>query len=82
MAKFTGLQSNFYTGVVEDRNDPLQVGRVRVHIYGLHTDDKTLIATPDLPWSDVLMFHCKQSFWFGIVSHGLVEGSTVGYVPR
>ena len=49
MTKFTGLQSNFYTGVVEDRNDPLQVGRVRVRIYGLHTDDKTLIATPDLP---------------------------------
>tara|TARA_A100001011_G_scaffold313240_1_gene331016 strand:+ start:45 stop:266 length:222 start_codon:yes stop_codon:yes gene_type:complete len=55
MPKFTGLQSNFFTGVVEDRNDPLQVGRVRVRIYGLHTDDKSLIGTPDLPWCDVLM---------------------------
>ena len=43
MAKFTGLLSNFYTGVVEDRQDPLEVGRVRVRIYGLHTDDLSLI---------------------------------------
>lgn len=78
MAKFTGLQSNFYTGVVEDRNDPLQVGRVRVRIYGLHTDDKTLIATPDLPWSDVLMPTTASSLsGLGLSPHGLVEGSTV-----
>tara|TARA_A100000164_G_C21912441_1_gene776355 strand:- start:952 stop:2232 length:1281 start_codon:yes stop_codon:yes gene_type:complete len=78
MAKFTGLQSNFYTGVVEDRNDPLEVGRVRVRIYGLHTDDKTLIATPDLPWSDVLMPTSTASLsGLGMSPHGLVEGTTV-----
>ena len=54
MPKFTGLSSNFYTGVVEDRHDPLYLGRVRVRVYGLHTDDKLLIPTPDLPWSDIL----------------------------
>ena len=39
MPEFKGLQNNFYTGVVEDRFDPLNLGRVRVRIYGLHTDD-------------------------------------------
>ncbi len=29
----------FY-GIVEDRNDPLLIGRVRVRVHGLHTDDK------------------------------------------
>mgnify|MGYP003295915914 FL=1 len=78
MPKFTGLQSNFFTGVVEDRNDPLQVGRVRVRIYGLHTDDKSLIGTPDLPWCDVLMPTSTASLsGLGLSPHGLVEGTTV-----
>lgn len=78
MPSFKGLQSNFYTGVVEDRTDPLQVGRVRVRIYGLHTEDKSLIATGDLPWSDVLMPTTASSLsGLGMSPHGLVEGSTV-----
>ena len=78
MPTFTGLKNNFYTGIVEDRNDPLQVGRVRVRIFGLHTDDKQLIGTPDLPWSDVLMPTTSPSLsGLGLSPHGLVEGSTV-----
>ena len=78
MAKFTGLKNNFYTGVVEDRNDPLSVGRVRVRIYGLHTDDKSLSASSDLPWSDVLMPTTAPALsGLGMSPHGLVEGSTV-----
>ena len=78
MPKFQGLRSNFYTGVVEDRNDPLYLGRVRVRIYGLHTDDKSKIASPDLPWSDVLMPTTSPSLsGLGLSPHGLVEGSTV-----
>jgi len=78
MPKFTGLKSNYYTGVVEDRNDPLHMGRVRVRIYGLHTDDKLKIASPDLAWSDVLMPTTAPSLsGLGLSPHGLVEGSTV-----
>ena len=78
MASFTGLSSNFYTGVVEDRHDPLYLGRVRVRVYGLHTDDKLLIPTPDLPWSDILMPTTSPSLsGLGLSPHGLVEGSTV-----
>ena len=44
----------FY-GIVEDRNDPLKIGRVRVRVHGLHTDDKQMIATPDLSWSQVIL---------------------------
>ena len=56
MIKFGGLnEMSFFTGIVEDRFDPSFLGRVRVRIYGVHSDDKQNIATPDLPRSDVLM---------------------------
>lgn len=78
MPTFAGLKNNFYTGVVEDRFDPLSLGRVRVRLYGLHTDDKKLISTGDLPWSDVLMPTTSPSLsGLGLSPHGLVDGSTV-----
>ncbi len=71
-----GLQ--WFTGIVEDRDDPLFLNRVRVRIYGVHTHDKTKIATPDLPWSQVLMPVTSPSLsGLGATTHGLVEGSTV-----
>ena len=47
----------WFYGVVEDRHDPLYLGRVRVRCIGWHTDDKTSgsgIPTDDLPWADVI----------------------------
>jgi len=44
-----------YFGIVEDRNDPKQMGRVRVRIFGMHSADKINdIPTADLPWSPVM----------------------------
>jgi predicted chitinase len=40
-----------YTGVVENRADPLKLGRCQVRIVGLHTEQKTLLPTNDLPWA-------------------------------
>ena len=47
MENFQG-QDGFvwFTGVVEDRNDPTKLGRVRVRCVGYHTDNKT--ARPKL----------------------------------
>lgn len=42
---------NWWIGVVEDRMDPEKMGRVRVRIFGYHTDDKTSLPTKDLPWA-------------------------------
>lgn len=49
---FSGLQ-NFvwWVGVIEDRVDPLGLGRCRIRIFGHHTDDTTLLPTRDLPWA-------------------------------
>ena len=68
----------WFTGIVEDRNDPLFLNRVRVRIHGAHTHDKQKIATPDLPWSDVMMPTTSPSLsGLGTTTHGLVEGSSV-----
>ena len=40
-----------YTGCVENREDPLRLGRCQVRIVGLHTDDKQVLPTADLPWA-------------------------------
>jgi predicted chitinase len=40
-----------YTGVVENRDDPLTIGRCQVRILGLHTEDKAVLPTEDLPWA-------------------------------
>ena len=47
------IYGNFvwWQGVVEDRIDPLMLGRCRVRILGYHTDDKNEIPTGDLPWA-------------------------------
>ena len=46
--------SNIFIGVVEDRNDPLQMGRVRARYTGVHTDQKDKVPTHHLPWSQVV----------------------------
>jgi len=49
------LGTNLHIGVVEDRNDPEKLGRVRVRILGLHSPDrKSDIRISDLPWATVM----------------------------
>ena len=68
----------WFTGVVEDREDPLEMGRVRVRIFGLHTDDTTKIGIEDLPWANVMMpVNSASISGIGITPTGLVEGSWV-----
>lgn len=61
-----------FRGVVEDNDDPLKAGRVRVRIWGLHTEvnEKKLdvwegIPTDELPWAEPAL--------------PLVEGSVSGF---
>ena len=44
----------WWIGVVEDRDDPLKLGRCRVRIFGSHTEDLNLIPTSSLPWASPL----------------------------
>ena len=44
----------WFVGVVEDRNDPLKIGRVRVRCLGFHTNSVSQLPTKDLPWAHVM----------------------------
>jgi hypothetical protein len=44
----------WWIGVVEDRIDPLNLGRCKVRIFGSHTENLQLIPTSSLPWATPL----------------------------
>lgn len=51
---FYGDQTRWFVGeVVNVEDDPLQIGRARVRVYGVY-DNKDTIPDKDLPWAQVL----------------------------
>jgi predicted chitinase len=69
---------NFYTGIVENRIDPLNLGRCQVRIVGLHTHDKTQLSTEDLPWAYPLQPVTSAAMnGIGYTPVGPVEGTSV-----
>jgi len=75
---FKGGNFCWFTGVVEDRFDPLEMNRVRVRCFGYHTESKTDIGTDDLPWATVMMPTTSSgTSGIGDTPHGLMEGSWV-----
>ena len=70
------MNNNFYIGVVEDRHDPRAMGRVRVRVFGLHSDDRVNeVPIDSLPWS-MVMQPANSSSTAGAISQ-LVEGTWV-----
>ena len=71
---------NTYEGVVEDINDPLKMGRVRVRVFFVHVEDKKQLPTEKLPWSMVGLPTTSASVSGIGQTHGLLQGSLVaGY---
>ena len=83
MADYYMGKDGFYwfVGVVEDRNDPKKLSRVRVRVLGAHTGDTSSgsgIPTEDLPWAHVLMpVTAGANSGVGVSPHFLVEGTWV-----
>lgn len=70
--------SNIYFGVVENRVDPLKLGRCQVRVVGLHTHDKNLLPTGDLPWCAAMQPVTSAAMnGIGHTPLGPVEGSSV-----
>lgn len=71
----------WFEGVVEDIDDPLMLGRVRVRAIGFHSPNKTDIKTSDLPWAGVIMPVTSASVsGIGRSPTGILCGSwVVGY---
>ena len=74
------IGSNFvwFFGVVEDRNDPIKLGRVRVRVYEYYDDDKSKVPTNALPWAQVIQSPTSAATGdIGQTPTGIVEGSWV-----
>jgi hypothetical protein len=68
----------FYTGVVESRTDNLFLGRCKVRVVGLHTADKGMLPTSDLPWAHPIMPTNSASMnGLGWSPTGIVPGTWV-----
>ena len=53
----------WFFGVVEDRNDPLQLGRVRVRAFGYHSGDSVNdLPLDQLPWAQPIQRYQRQTF--------------------
>jgi len=64
--------NTLFRGIVEDNESPKKDGRLRVRIFGIHSQDKSLVPTDTLPWAEVM-----QSLAFGYGS-----GTGITSVPR
>lgn len=53
---FAGLNGFvWWVGIVEDRKDPLKLGRCKVRIFGWHTENIADLPTKDLPWAQAML---------------------------
>ena len=71
------MDTIFHQGVIEDRIDPLKLGRCKVRVVGLHSHDKTLLPTSDLPWAIQLNPQSASMNGIGISPTNYVEGTVV-----
>ena len=45
----------WWIGVIENRKDPMKLGRCQIRIFGWHTENKAQLPTKDLPWAQTLL---------------------------
>ena len=79
MSYFMGKEGfTWWQGVVEDRHDPLYLGRCRVRVLGWHDEDKNAMPTHSLPWAyPVAPITSASQTGVGTTPLGPVEGTWV-----
>ena len=79
MANFMGKNGfHWFVGVVEDRQDPNHLGRVRVRCLGHHTEVHEDLKTEDLPWAHPMNPITSATVsGIGQTPLGVVEGTWV-----
>lgn len=67
----------WFEGIVENRFDPLRIGRVQVRVLGIHTDNLQQLPEADLHWMQVMMPVTSASNSGVGESNDLIEGTNV-----
>lgn len=68
---------NHFIGIIENRADPLKLGRCKVRVFGIHTHDKSILPTDDLPWALQLTPNSAAMNGIGDSPTNYVNGTTV-----
>lgn len=55
MTAFMGTQFIWWVGIVENRNDPLKIGRVQCRAFAWDTASKAMLPTDQLAWSHPIL---------------------------
>lgn len=75
---FGNLGFYWWIGVVENRKDPLKLGRYQVRIFGYNNPNKTEQPTSELPWAiPIQPVFSSAISGKGTSSNGLLEGTWV-----
>lgn len=70
--------SQIWTACVENRKDPLKLGRCQVRVVGVHTHDKIELPTKQLPWAYPMQpINSAAISGIGTAPVGFVEGTWV-----
>lgn len=76
----------FYIGIVEENIDPLKLGRLRIRVLGIHTENKAQVGTPnqlllteELPWA-IPAYPISNSNIDGISDFSGIEKGTKVFV--
>ena len=79
MAYFMGKDGFvWWQGVVEDRHDPLYLGRCKIRVLGWHSENKNDMPTVSLPWAyPVAPITSASQTGVGTSPLGVVEGTWV-----
>jgi hypothetical protein len=82
--EFFGFNPVMWMGVVEDNEDPLKLGRLRVRIFGWHSgslkdvDGEPGVKTEELPWAQVMQpVNAGPNSGVGGPLTGIVQGTWV-----
>lgn len=68
----------WFVGVVEDRDDPLEMGRLKVRCFGIHDTTKEELPSDDLPWAHMMLpANSAGTGSIGQSATGIVEGAWV-----
>lgn len=52
---YYGDETRWFVGTVKSLNDPLELGRVKVRIFGVHSENTADVPDGDLPWAQVVV---------------------------
>lgn len=72
------MHSQFYIGIVENRDDPLKLGRCQVRVFGVHSESLDDVPVSTLPWAIPMMPITSASLsGIGSAPTGIVNGTMV-----